>query len=381
MTADGFGASPLWVLEALGGPDEAVRSGRAEDLGDATSAALNVLAVEVAASRDARCLSFGAGLPDALFEHDGQITKRETRAITLSALAPRRGELLWDIGAGSGSVAIEWMLAHPSLRAIAVEARADRAARIARNALAFGVPDLRIVEGAAPDVLAGLPGPDAVFVGGGASDPGVLDAAVAALRGGGRLVANGVTLETQATLLDACAPAGRRSGDDRHRARRAGGRDDRLAAGDAGDAMDLGEAMRVAGIGCREGVSMAEVLAAIEAARRAHGVDRAGRAGDRAGEAPRGGAGRGGAASRAAADRRGGRGAGGGRGLRRIRRARWPPRARRRCPRRRRWPSRDRAAACSVRASCSAGSPAPSRFPESGHDRAFHRCRAGGRRI
>ena len=137
--------------------------------------------------------------PTRLFEHDGQITKREIRAVTLSSLAPRRGELLWDIGAGSGSVAIEWMLADPSLRAMAIEANADRAARIRRNAAAFGVPGLEVVEGAAPQALAGLPRPDAIFIGGGAS-PDVLDAALRRLRSGGRLVANAVTLETEALL-------------------------------------------------------------------------------------------------------------------------------------------------------------------------------------
>ena len=121
-------------------------------------------------------------MPDALFEHDGQITKREVRAVTLSALAPRRGELLWDIGAGSGSVSIEWMLAHPSLHAIAVEADSERAQRIRRNAAACGVPGLTIVEGIAPQALADLPTPSAVFIGGGGSDSGVLDAAIAAER-------------------------------------------------------------------------------------------------------------------------------------------------------------------------------------------------------
>jgi precorrin-6Y C5,15-methyltransferase (decarboxylating) len=135
-----------------------------------------------------------------LFEHDGQITKREIRAATLSSLAPRRGELLWDIGAGSGSVAIEWMLADPMMRAVAIERRADRAARIRRNAAAFGVPDLDIIEDAAPAALSGLVAPDAIFIGGG-SDAVVLDAAARALRPGGRLVANAVTLETEALLL------------------------------------------------------------------------------------------------------------------------------------------------------------------------------------
>ena len=117
------------------------------------------MAIEVVAEPGARIIARAAGLPDALFEHDGQITKREIRAITLSSLAPRRGELLWDIGAGAGSVAIEWMLADPSLRAIAIEARADRAARIRRNAAAFGVPGLEVVEGTAPAALAGCRSP------------------------------------------------------------------------------------------------------------------------------------------------------------------------------------------------------------------------------
>lgn len=121
--------------------------------------------------------------------------------MTLSALSPRRGELLWDIGAGSGSIAIEWMLAHPSLRAIAIEEKGEKAARIQRNATSCGVPSLRIVAGSAPQALAGLPAPDAIFIGGGGSEPGLLDAAIDALRPGGRLVANAVTLETEALLL------------------------------------------------------------------------------------------------------------------------------------------------------------------------------------
>jgi precorrin-6Y C5,15-methyltransferase (decarboxylating) len=143
-----------------------------------------------------------------LFEHDGQITKREIRAVTLSSLAPRRGERLWDIGAGAGSVGIEWMLAGPAMRAIAVEQRPDRAARIARNAAAFGVPGLEMVQGAAPAALSGLAAPDAIFVGGGASDAGVLDAAARALRPGGRLVVNAVTLESEALLLARYAALG-----------------------------------------------------------------------------------------------------------------------------------------------------------------------------
>jgi precorrin-6Y C5,15-methyltransferase (decarboxylating) len=140
------------------------------------------------------------GLPDDAFEHDGQITKREIRALTLAALAPVPGQLLWDVGAGSGSVGIEWMRVHPDSRAVAIEPRAERRERIARNAAALGVPALQIVAGSAPEALDGLPAPDAIFVGGGVSVPGVLDACVRALRPGGRLVANGVTLQTETAL-------------------------------------------------------------------------------------------------------------------------------------------------------------------------------------
>jgi precorrin-6Y C5,15-methyltransferase (decarboxylating) len=201
LTATGFGTSRLTVLEALGGPRERIRTTAAAefDLGDVDP--LNTAAIEVAAADGARIIARAPGLPDAMFEHDGQITKREVRAMTLSALAPRRGELLWDVGAGAGSVAIEWMLADPSLRAIAIEAQIERAARIRRNGASFGVPGLQIVHGAAPGALAGLSAPDAIFLGGGASDPGVLDAVEAALPSGGRLVVNAATLQTEALLL------------------------------------------------------------------------------------------------------------------------------------------------------------------------------------
>jgi len=200
MTALGMGGSRLIVCEAMGGPRERRIEASAADFKEEVEA-LNTLAIEVVADRGARILPLASGLPDDLFEHDKQITKREVRAITLSTLAPRRGELLWDIGAGSGSISIEWMLRHPANRAIAIETRADRAARIGRNALELGVPELRIVEGAAPDALQGLPTPDAIFIGGGGTDAGVLDAAWAALPEGGRLVVNAVTLETQGEIM------------------------------------------------------------------------------------------------------------------------------------------------------------------------------------
>lgn len=202
LCARGFGPSRLHVLEALGGPRERLRAAVAEawDLGGI--AALNLLAIEVAAGPDAVVLPLGGGLPDALFEHDGQLSKRGIRAITLSTLAPRGGELLWDVGCGSGSVGIEWLLRDPANRAIGIEIRADRAARAARNATALGVPHLEIVTGAAPAVLADLPAPDAVFVGGGVSAE-LLDVCWRALKPGGRIVVNGVTIETDALLIDA----------------------------------------------------------------------------------------------------------------------------------------------------------------------------------
>jgi precorrin-6Y C5,15-methyltransferase (decarboxylating) len=202
----GFGTSRMTVLEALGGPRERLRATTAAgfDLGDVGP--LNIVAVEVEASPGARVLARTSGLSDELFEHDGQITKREIRAMTLAALSPRRGELLWDVGAGAGSVAIEWMLADPAMRAIAIEARSDRAARIRRNAAAFGVPGLNVIEGVAPEAFAGLAQPDALFIGGGAAS--ALDAAVAALRPGGRLVVNAVTVETEALLMACRATLG-----------------------------------------------------------------------------------------------------------------------------------------------------------------------------
>jgi len=208
LAQSGFGASRLTVLEALGGPRERIRTTSAAAYDFDSVDALNTVAIEVEAAPGARVIARAVGLADELFEHDGQITKREVRAVTLSSLKPHRGELLWDVGAGAGSVAIEWMLADPLMRAIAVEQRADRAARIRRNAAAFGVPGLGIVEQRAPDAFAGLSPPDAVFVGGGAGEPGLLDAAIAALRAGGRLVVNAVTLATEAELIGRHAALG-----------------------------------------------------------------------------------------------------------------------------------------------------------------------------
>jgi precorrin-6Y C5,15-methyltransferase (decarboxylating) len=203
LSERGFGASCLTVLERLGGAAERVRSSVAAELSLADIEPLNTIALEVVAEPGATVLALSAGLDDQLYESDGQLTKREVRALVLSSLAPRRGELLWDIGLGAGSVAIEWLLHHSSLRAIGIEEKAARAARAARNAAALGTPNLEIVTGRAPAALAGLPAPDAVFIGGGLGD-GVLEAAWSALKPGGRMVANAVTIEGEQELLAAC---------------------------------------------------------------------------------------------------------------------------------------------------------------------------------
>jgi precorrin-6Y C5,15-methyltransferase (decarboxylating) len=202
LTQRGMGRSKLTICEAMGGLSERIRTTEAQDFALENVAALNTIALEVAADRGARVLPRAAGLPDDWFEHDGQITKREIRAMTLSFLAARRGELLWDVGSGSGSVAIEWMLADPTNSAVAIEARHDRAERIARNALSFGVPGLSVVTGEAPHVFADLATPDAIFIGGGASAPGMIECACGVLAAGGRLAVNAVTLETQAACVD-----------------------------------------------------------------------------------------------------------------------------------------------------------------------------------
>lgn len=202
LTERGVGASRIVVLELMGGPRERVREALAKDFNFSDVDALNTVAVEVVAKTESCLTHLACGLDDSLFENDGQLTKREVRATVLSSLAPRQGELLWDIGLGAGSIAIEWMLRHPSLRAIGIEQRPDRADRAARNAAALGAPELDIVTGHAPAALEGLPKPDAVFIGGGLAD-GVLQAAWTALKPGGRLVANSVTLNNEMILLDA----------------------------------------------------------------------------------------------------------------------------------------------------------------------------------
>jgi precorrin-6B C5,15-methyltransferase / cobalt-precorrin-6B C5,C15-methyltransferase len=197
----GLGPSRIVVMEAMGGPRERLRESAAQNFGVEEIDPLNLVAIEIAATPESQILPAASGLSDCWFETDGQLTKREVRAVALSSLAPRRGELLWDVGAGSGSIAIEWLLCDPANRAIAIEARADRASRIARNALSLGVPELEIITGTAPEAFTNLPQPQAIFIGGGACDPHLLDKAYAALPEGGRLVVNAVTIETEAELI------------------------------------------------------------------------------------------------------------------------------------------------------------------------------------
>ncbi|MGB6176306.1 MAG: precorrin-6y C5,15-methyltransferase (decarboxylating) subunit CbiE [Methylocella sp.] len=196
----GLGQSRIVVMEAMGGRRERTRASAAETLSMEGIDPLNIVALEIVATGQSRILTVANGLADSWFETDGQLTKREVRAVTLSSLAPRRGELLWDVGAGSGSIAIEWLLSDAANRAIAIEAREDRASLISRNAASLGVPHIEIVTGMAPEAFATLPRPQAIFAGGGASNPKLLDAAYAALGPGGRLVVNAVTLETEAEL-------------------------------------------------------------------------------------------------------------------------------------------------------------------------------------
>jgi precorrin-6Y C5,15-methyltransferase (decarboxylating) len=201
LSALGYGSSRFVVLEHMGGGKERVRETKAEDWGADDVADLNTIAIECVAGPNAKVLHRGFGLPDEAFQHDGQLTKREIRATALSALDPLHGELLWDIGAGCGSIAIEWLRHDHSLKAVAIERDPARAAMIRDNAAALGTPNLQLIEGAAPEALRDLPTPDAVFIGGGTGGVGVIDAAWGALRPGGRLVAHAVTVESELALF------------------------------------------------------------------------------------------------------------------------------------------------------------------------------------
>jgi precorrin-6Y C5,15-methyltransferase (decarboxylating) len=199
LASTGWGSSRMTVLGDLGSALESSASGIASSWSE-SSPALNVIAIEVSGDGLA---SWAPGLPDDAFENDGQLTKRDLRASALARLMPAPGQVLWDVGAGAGSVGIEWMRAHPSCRTFAIESDPVRADRIMRNAQALGVPDLQLVVGRAPDALEALPAPDAIFIGGGATREGVLEICLSSIKPGGRLVVHGVTLETETLLAKA----------------------------------------------------------------------------------------------------------------------------------------------------------------------------------
>ncbi len=200
---NGFGPSRLAVLELLGGPDERIAEATAGEWQARAPKAPYLVAVECRPDPDAIALPLSPGLADDAYEHDGQLTKREVRAVTMARLGPGPGELLWDVGAGSGSIAIEWLRCEPSARAVAIECDAERAERIGRNAMRLGVPRLDVRHGTAPEALAGLDRPEAIFVGGGLAVAGVLDTCWDRLASGGRLVANAVTIDGEQRLVSA----------------------------------------------------------------------------------------------------------------------------------------------------------------------------------
>ena len=201
LAALGYGPSRLTVLEHMGGVDERCLTGTAESWTTGQAQALNTIAVDCVPGPDAVIRARVPGLRDGAFRHDGQLTKREVRAATIAALAPTPGQLLWDVGAGCGSVAIEWLRSHRTLAAIAIEREPARCAMIRENAAALGVPNLDLIEAEAPTALPDLPRPDAIFVGGGLTTTGLVERCWQALKPRGRLVANAVTVEGEVRLF------------------------------------------------------------------------------------------------------------------------------------------------------------------------------------
>jgi precorrin-6B C5,15-methyltransferase / cobalt-precorrin-6B C5,C15-methyltransferase len=200
LTQSGYGSSKVNVFENLGGPAERSISGLATNWPSEQCGNLNLMAVLCATDATSKPLSLAPGLPDDVFETDGQLTKREVRAVTLARLAPLPNQTLWDIGAGTGSIGIEWMRVHPSCSCIAFEAREDRAVRIRENAARLCVPNLKVIQGTAPATFASLRSPDAIFIGGGVGNDDLFNACWAILAHGGRLVANAVTVHSEASL-------------------------------------------------------------------------------------------------------------------------------------------------------------------------------------
>ena len=198
LSDTGYGASTLYVMERLGGAHERLCQGVAADWSHAPGHALNLIAIQCPPTPDCAPLSKVPGLEDALFANDGMLTKREIRSVTLSSLNPQPGQLLWDVGAGSGAVSIEWIRAGG--RAIAIEQRTERAERAAENAKRLGTPEIEMILGSAPACLQGLPAPDAIFIGGGLTEPDLMPFCHNVLKPGGHLVANAVTLESEQVL-------------------------------------------------------------------------------------------------------------------------------------------------------------------------------------
>ncbi|MGB5959872.1 MAG: precorrin-6y C5,15-methyltransferase (decarboxylating) subunit CbiE [Coleofasciculaceae cyanobacterium] len=201
LSERGFGKSQITVLERMGGLQERRIEGVAATWKATEVADLNTIAIACVADLSTLSLPRTPGLPDAAYQHDGQLTKQEVRAITLSNLAPLPGQLLWDVGAGCGSIAIEWLRSHPRCRAIAIERHSTRLQYIANNAVALGVPQLQIIPGAAPLALKNLPQPDAIFIGGGVTNDNLFETCWKALPSGSRLVINAVTLESEQKVL------------------------------------------------------------------------------------------------------------------------------------------------------------------------------------
>jgi precorrin-6Y C5,15-methyltransferase (decarboxylating) len=201
LAEKGFGKSQMTVLERMGGAQERVVQGIASEWSSPELADLNTVAIACPSDPEALSFSRLAGLPDAAYCHDGQLTKREVRAMTLAALAPLPGQLLWDVGAGCGSIGIEWMRSHRRCRAIAIEPHPARLALIADNAVALGTPALKIIAGKAPDALSDLPTPDAIFIGGGVTTDNLLQTCWKVLKPGGRLVINTVTVESEQVVF------------------------------------------------------------------------------------------------------------------------------------------------------------------------------------
>jgi precorrin-6B C5,15-methyltransferase / cobalt-precorrin-6B C5,C15-methyltransferase len=201
LTESGYGSSKIDVFENLGGSSERNIRELAACWLNKKCGKLNLMAVLCAPDTTVGRLSLAPGLPDDTFDTDGQLTKREVRAVTLARLAPLPNQILWDVGAGTGSIGIEWMRVHPSCSCIAFEARADRAVRIRENAARLCVPNLKVIQGTAPATFGNLPSPDAIFLGGGGGNDDLFDACWAKLSSGGRLVANAVTLQSEASLV------------------------------------------------------------------------------------------------------------------------------------------------------------------------------------